>query len=355
MTILFMKIKSTQGAKLALVATLLAVVVVLLGAFTRLVDAGLGCPDWPGCYGQALWPNEAHEIERAEKLFPDAPVEADKVWPEMVHRYFAGTLGVLIAVLAVIGWRNSADEHYPFRLPVLMLFVVVWQAMFGMWTVTLKLWPQVVTAHLMGGMTTLALCWLLTLRLHHKRWQLEAGNWVRLQKFRPWLIVGIIIVFLQIMLGGWTSANYAAFACPDFPTCHNEWLPAMDLSAGFNVFQSIGPNYLGGLLENDARVAIHFMHRVGALVTTIYLCILAASLWRIAERKLRQSLVVLFLVLVLQLTLGISNVLFQIPLPIAVAHNGGGALLLLTMVFLATRVWMAAIDPDKNSSEEAER
>ena len=162
-----------RGATLALVAVCLTVVVVMLGAFTRLVDAGLGCPDWPGCYGHMFWPNDVEEINRAEALFPDTPVESHKTWPEMVHRYFAGTLGLLIVGLALIGWKKT-DEDYPFRLPILMLFVVVWQALFGMWTVTLKLWPQVVTIHLFGGVSTLALTWLLALRLDNYRWQISS-------------------------------------------------------------------------------------------------------------------------------------------------------------------------------------
>lgn len=350
MTVLNERRKRKPGATLALAAVGLAVVVVLLGAFTRLVDAGLGCPDWPGCYGHFLWPNEAHEIEKAEQLFPHSPVESDKAWPEMVHRYFAGTLAVLIGLLGFLGWKNSQDDEYPFRLPLFMVFIVVWQAMFGMWTVTLKLWPQIVTVHLMGGMTTLALCWLLALRLDNRRWQLQASHWVRLQKFRPWIVGGVCVVFFQIMLGGWTSSNYAAFACPDFPTCHSQWIPPMDIKSGFDVFQSIGPNYLGGLLENEARVAIHFMHRLGAVVTTLYLCGLCLALLTVDDIRVKKVAGMLFAALLLQLALGVSNVLFQIPLPVAVAHNGGGALLLLVMVFLAARVWMAEIDQNSESN-----
>ena len=353
--------KRKQGARLALVAACLAVVVVLLGAFTRLMDAGLGCPDWPGCYGQLLWPNEADEIRRAEALFPDAPVETDKTWPEMVHRYFAGMLGVLIAGLAFLGWKNSEDDDYPFRLPIFLLFIVVWQAMFGMWTVTLKLWPQVVTLHLLGGMLTLSLTWLLAWRLDNLQWKLTPSVWQRLKQFNPWLVAGIVIVMLQIMLGGWVSSNYAAFACPDLPTCHGKWLPAMDWREGFNVLQSIGPNYLGGLLENEARAAIHFAHRVGAVITILYLVGLCLALFTVPERRVRRAATIILAALLLQVVLGVSNVLLQIPLPVAVAHNGGGALLLLTLVFLGVRIWMSGIErnrvpsPQKNSSAGASR
>lgn len=334
--------KRKQGFKLALLATCLAFAVVMLGAFTRLVDAGLGCPDWPGCYGHLLWPNDAEEIARADQLFPHAPVETHKTWPEMVHRYFAGALGLLIIGIAWISWRNGERPGQPFRLPILLLFLVVWQAMFGMWTVTLKLWPQVVTIHLLGGMSILSLLWLLTLRLDNRRWTFPEQLWTRLQSFKPWLILAVIVVVFQILLGGWLSANYAAFACHDFPTCHNSWWPEhMNFKDGFNLFQDIGPNYLGGLLESDARTAIHMAHRLGALVTMFYLLGLAGCLWMTRDLRVRRMVVILLLVLAVQLALGISNILFQIPLSIAVLHNGVGALLLITVVTFATRIWMA--------------
>jgi heme a synthase len=329
------------GYKLALIAFCLAIVVVMLGAFTRLVDAGLGCPDWPGCYGHLKWPDEAHEIARAEELFPHAPVETDKTWPEMVHRYFAGTLGILIAVIAFRSWGRREQEEYPFRLPILLAFLVVWQALFGMWTVTLKLWPQVVTVHLLGGMSVLSLLWLLVNRLSGIRWQFDRASFARVLAARKWVIVGIILVALQITLGGWTTSNYAAFGCPDFPTCHGDWWPPMNLSEGFNIFQTIGPNYLGGQLENDARVAIHFVHRLGALAVTAYLLILALRLIAIKDSRINRVVWIVLGALALQVALGILNVLFHIPLHVAVAHNAGAGLLLVCLVTLATRLWMS--------------
>ncbi|RLA40655.1 MAG: heme A synthase, partial [Gammaproteobacteria bacterium] len=257
--------------RLALLATIVAATVVVLGAFTRLVDAGLGCPDWPGCYGHLMWPNEAHEIARANERFPDASVEVDKTWPEMVHRYFASTLGLIILCLAILAWRYRETGNFPFRLPLLLLFLVVWQGMFGMWTVTLKLWPQVVTMHLLGGVSIFSLLWLLTMRLANVCWVLTDSSWQKLKKYRAWLVGAVVIVFIQIALGGWVSSNYAAFACADFPRCGGQWLPQMELAAGFDILQSVGPNYLGGLMTSDARVAIHFMHRIGALITCFYL------------------------------------------------------------------------------------
>lgn len=342
-------IKRMPGYRLALFGTALAALVIVLGAFTRLVDAGLGCPDWPGCYGQLLWPNDAAEIARAEQLFPDAPVEMDKTWPEMVHRYFAATLGLTIAALAFLGWKSREQESYPFRLPLFLLFVVVWQALFGMWTVTLKLWPQIVTLHLLGGVSTFSLLWLLSIRLDNHRWRVPLEPWQKLQTLKPWIITGIVIVVLQILLGGWTSANYAAFACPDLPGCHAEWWPEMNFAEGFNLFQSIGPNYLGGLMESEARVAIHVMHRVGAVITSVYVIGLCVALLRVPARQLNKVVAAIAAMLVIQLVLGVSNILLMVPLIVAVAHNGGGALLLLTLILLAARVWMA--EPEPKSEE----
>ncbi len=333
--------KRRRGFRLALAATCLASVVVVLGAFTRLVDAGLGCPDWPGCYGHLLWPDSAQEIAVADSRFPDTPVRVDKTWPEMVHRYFAGTLGLFILALAYIGWRQRETGIYPFRLPMLLLFLVVWQALFGMWTVTLKLWPQIVTAHLMGGMSLFSLLWLLTLRLDNQRWSFSSDIFQGLNKLKPLFILAVSCVFLQIALGGWLSSNYAAFACADFPTCDSQWWPAMDFPRGFNLLQGIGPNYLGGLMTNEARVAIHLTHRLGALVVSVCLVALCIALLMVPSVKVRRMGLVIAAVLVLQIGLGVSNVFYQIPLVVAVAHNAGGALLLLSLVTLGVKMWMA--------------
>lgn len=333
--------RAQRGFRLAVLATGVALVVIVLGAFTRLSDAGLGCPDWPGCYGHLSWPQTAAQVATAEAAFPEAPVEHDKTWPEMVHRYFASSLGLLIVALTVIAWRQRNARNYPWRHTLALLFLVIWQGLFGMWTVTLKLWPQVVTLHLLGGMAVLALLWLLSLRLGNARWQLDATVRRRVQALKPWVVGGLILVATQIALGGWTTSNYAAFACPDLPTCHGHWLPPMDLAQGFNVLQDIGPNYLGGLLENDARVAIHFMHRLGALVTTLYVLGLGAALLRGGDGGVRRMAIMLLLALGVQVALGIGNVLLAIPLAVAVAHNAGGALLLLTLVTLAMKIWTA--------------
>ena len=319
--------------RLALCAVFLAAAVIGLGAFTRLVDAGLGCPDWPGCYGQLLWPNSAEEISFAEQAFPGAPVEADKAWPEMVHRYFAATLGVFAIALVVIAWRNRGPGQ-PLKLPLFLLGLVILQGLFGMWTVTLKLWPQVVTAHLLGGFTTLSLLWLLALRLNNCHWQLDSGEQLRVRVLKPLALLGLLIVVLQITLGGWTTSNYAALACPDLPTCQSQWLPDMDFASGFNIFQGIGPNYLGGMLDNDARVAIHMSHRIGAIITLLYVGWLSLRLLACSQPVLRRQGRLIGVVLLLQFGLGLSNILFHFPLLTTVSHNVMGALLLLTLVSL---------------------
>jgi len=322
--------------RLALLGSLLAVVVVVLGAFTRLSDAGLGCPDWPGCYGHLTWPDEAHEIASANAAFPHAPVAPGKAWPEMVHRYFAGSLLLLVGGLTIMAWRRRG--HRAFKQTHFLLALILLQAAFGMWTVTLKLWPQVVTAHLLGGMATLAMLWLIVERLRNRGRIIPAHEFRALQKLRPLAFAAVAAVALQIALGGWTSANYAALACADFPTCHSQWWPQADFSQGFNVAQHIGPNYLGGALENGARTAIHLTHRLGALVVSLLVLTLAALAWRAGSRRWAIGLAG---VLGLQVCLGIANVMFFLPLPIAVAHNAGAALLLLGLLTFCYRIQTA--------------
>ena len=319
-------------------AIIIGFVVIILGAFTRLRDAGLGCPDWPTCYGHILWPQAQHEIHAANQAFPDTPVETDKTWPEMVHRYFASGLGLFILAIFVIGLIHRRQDH-PLGLPILLVGIVILQGMFGMWTVTLKLWPQVVTAHLLGGFTTLSLLWLLAQNLGNYRWYLPTSARVQLNKLKPWSLLLLLIVIAQIILGGWTSSNYAALACPDFPTCQQVWLPPADFTNGFNFFQNIGPNYLGGQLDGAARIAIHFVHRVGAAVTTVSILLICLALWLTNAKVVRRFVFLLLSVLLVQVLLGISNVLFSLPLPVAVAHNAVAACLLLTVITLNHRIF----------------
>lgn len=331
--------------KLALIAVVMTIVVVVLGAFTRLVDAGLGCPDWPTCYGHIMWPETAEEIASANNIYPDAPVETDKTWPEMVHRYFASGLGVLAIGLLVMCWRaRKTVQDQPIKLPIFLLAFIILQGMFGMWTVTLKLWPQVVTAHLLGGFATLSMLWLLTLRLNNQYWQVTTNEMAALNRLKPLAVVGLLIVIAQIALGGWTTSNYAALACPDLPTCQAQWLPPMDFSTGFDLFQGIGPNYLGGLMNNEARVAIHFSHRVGAVVTLFYVAWLCFQLWRAGFPKTMTMAKIITVILLLQFALGLSNIWFNFPVLVAVSHNAVGAILLLALVTLNHRLYTATAE-----------
>lgn len=302
--------------RMALAGLALASVVVVLGAYTRLVDAGLGCPDWPGCYGQLGVPTGAAEIARAEAAFPDAPVEAEKAWVEMIHRYAATALGALILVTLGLAVKN----RQPWRLPAGLAVLVIAQGAFGAWTVTLKLWPQVVTAHLLGGFATLALLFVLAQR------ERPAPLFQVDRSLRRLATAALAVVVLQVALGGWLTSNYAALACPDFPTCHGEWLPEMDFRTGFDVAQTVGPNYLGGLMSSDARVAIHFAHRVGAIAVLLVVGVLA---WRLGNSGVGWSLAA---VLGVQLGLGIANVVFALPLGVAVLHNAGAAALMLMLL-----------------------
>ncbi|MBD2857558.1 COX15/CtaA family protein [Spongiibacter sp. KMU-158] len=329
--------KRKPSFRLAFVACLVAVIVLGMGVFTRLADAGLGCPDWPGCYGHVLWPNEDHEVEAANAAYPDMPVEHDKTWPEMIHRYLASSLGLFtIAILgmAILARKKAAKpEQQPLKLPAFLLGFIILQGLFGMWTVTLKLWPQVVTSHLLGGFTTISLLWLLTLRLNNKHWPVQRSMAPRLQAIKPIAMIALIAVVIQIALGGWTTSNYADIACPEFPACQmGQWFPPMDFASGFNITQHIGPNYLGGQLDNAARVAIHVSHRTGALFVTLILLLLFFRLRFLGSKRFTKLSWVILAVLGVQLLLGVSNIVFGFPIFVAVAHNLVGALLLLTMV-----------------------
>lgn len=335
----------------AVTATLLAVLVVTLGAWTRLVDAGLGCPDWPGCYGFLTVPQDEARIAIAQTRFPDSPVDAAKGWPEMIHRYAAATLGLIVFGLAVFAARNRR-AGLPLKLPFFIAGFILLQGAFGMWTVTLKLWPQVVALHLLGGFTTLTLLALLSFRLRqaakvpsssfssaHLLPQQQNSRHQPLRRFRPWLYGGLLLVILQIALGAWTAANYAALACPDLPTCQGQWWPQMDFPHGFDITQHVGPNYLGGKLMAAGRIAIHVSHRLGALAVTLYWLTLVVLLWRaVPITAIRRAAALVAVVVVSQVTLGILNVALYLPLPVAVAHNAVGVGLLVAIVWLLWRV-----------------
>jgi len=328
----------TPYRRLLAAAVALAFAVIALGAYVRLSDAGLGCPDWPGCYGHLLGiPDEVHEQAAANRAFPERPVETGKAWKEMVHRYFAGTLGLLILGLCLLSWRAERRRHHSPALPTALLGVVVLQGALGMWTVTMLLKPVIVTLHLLGGMTTLAL--LVALALREARPALAPRSASVTGPALPWLAsLSLLAVFAQIALGGWVSSNYAALACTDFPTCQGEWRPPLDFTHGFAVFRELGQTAHGELLPFAALTAIHWVHRLGALAVVALVGTLALVLWRTGAPPWRRWSLVLAGALTLQVALGIANVLLSLPLPLAVAHNLGAALLLTVTLAVNLRL-----------------
>lgn len=325
---------ATLARRLALLALLLCFGVVVLGAYVRLSDAGLGCPDWPGCYGHVT-PAAALANEAAvQAQFPGAEVHAGKAWREMIHRYAASTLGFLIVVIAALAIATRATRAVPLPLALTLLVVVIFQGILGMLTVTWLLKPLIVTAHLVFGLTTLALLSWLWLSLRPRGARIDAPRLVR-----RLALVAIVALALQIALGGWTSSNYAAMACPDFPTCQGSWWPKMDFRDAFVLWRGLGINYEGGVLDHPARVAIHFAHRLGAIVATLALVAAAGvALWRVRTPGAVRAAVFVIFALALQLAIGIFMVWRAFPLSLATAHNAGAALLLLAAVLLNRRV-----------------
>jgi len=319
-------------SKLTLIATLLALCVVVLGAYVRLSDAGLGCPDWPGCYGTLTVPQSESALAHAQNVYPDSPVEHAKAWKEMIHRYLAGALGLLVLAIFVLGWRARKEIKVSPWLPSFLLVLIVFQAALGMWTVTLLLKPAVVTAHLMGGMGTLALlAWIA-----HRHWGIVSTRYLQSDKLRFCVRGATIILFAQIFLGGWTSTNYAALACTDFPTCHGAWIPEMDFSNAFHWLRELGQGADGNALPLAAYTAIQWTHRVGALITFICLALLG---WHLLKQpQLKKITQIMLILLVVQIGLGVANLLLHLPLTLAVGHNMGAALLLITVVVLNSKI-----------------
>ncbi|MFV2059143.1 MAG: heme A synthase [Gammaproteobacteria bacterium] len=322
---------------LNLFAVVLAFVVIVLGAYTRLSDAGLGCPDWPVCYGHIGVPEHAIDVERANQAYPDRPVEAAKAWKEMVHRYFASTLGFVIVIMAFMAIRRRKDKNQPVLIPIFLVVLVIFQGLLGMWTVTLLLKPIIVMGHLLGGMTIISLLVWQLLRYSNVMTAKRITE-KSLSSLKKIALLSLIVVAIQISLGGWTSANYAALSCPDFPTCQQQWLPDLDFSEAFVPWQALSEgrkDYEGGVLSNDANVTIHIMHRLGAVITLLIVGLLIFKLlFSEFDPVVKRIGLLLLLVLVAQISLGISNVVLSLPLFVAVAHNATGALLLLSMVLI---------------------
>ncbi len=322
---------SGTARKILLAALLLTFVVVVLGAYVRLSDAGLGCPDWPGCYGHLIGvPDTDSELAHAQNNF-EREVEASKAWKEMIHRYCAGTLGILIFIIAIALFKKDHRGERHALAGSLLAAVLIFQALLGMWTVTLQLKPLIVMGHLLGGFTLFNLLvwqWWRTSSLQPQINLASANTLFKLAIFTVMVLVG------QIALGGWVSSNYAALACVDFPQCQQSWWPMMDFKDAFILWRGLGIDYEFGVLDHPARVAIHYVHRIGALVTTLVILYYAFRLLKCSNQSgiFRTNVFIIMGLLLLQVSLGISNVVFKLPLPIAVMHNGVALLLLASLV-----------------------
>jgi cytochrome c oxidase assembly protein subunit 15 len=326
-------------SKISIAAVLLAFIVIVVGAYVRLSDAGLGCPDWPGCYGQITAPDDFHEIQKASEIFPHSEVDSGKAWKEMFHRYLASTLGLLILAMAFLAIKHRTQNNQQLYLPMALVVLVIFQGMLGMWTVTLLLKPAIVTMHLITGLLTLSLL-LWTALKHHQIFSAETDI---TSHIKTWSRLALVVLSTQIFLGGWTSTNYVALYCPDFPTCQGQWWPQTDFPEAFTFIKEFGVNYEGGTLTNEAGVTVHLMHRIGALLSLFVIGGLALVLSRNSDRSLRTISYFILGFLCLQISLGIANVLLLLPIQIAVSHNAVAALLLLSVVILNYRISTTAL------------
>ncbi|MEK9720852.1 MAG: COX15/CtaA family protein [Quisquiliibacterium sp.] len=327
-------------SRLVGMAVLITLGLIMLGAWVRLTDAGLGCPDWPGCYGKLTPAMASEQIEKAvwAQGGEHGPVSMGKAWREMAHRYVASGLGLLIIAIAFIAWRRRLELGQSPWLAISLVGVVILQGLFGKWTVTLLLKPAIVTGHLMGGMLTFGLLlWL---------WLRQQPDWrpvdpEPLAELRRPALLALVLVTLQIFLGGWTSTNYAALACTDFPTCQGQWWPPHDFANGFHFFRELGKTGDGQLLSLQALTGIHLVHRVGAVLVLLVVGWLAHRTAR-AQGGRALGLAIAGMLL-LQWSLGLANIWLSLPLPVAVAHNGGAAVLLGLILVLNYRAFRAGL------------
>ncbi len=318
--------------KITLFTTIMAFCLIVLGAYVRLSDAGLGCPDWPGCFGTLTVPESQMAIEKAQHTFPDQIIENGKAWKEMAHRYVAGILGLLILTIGVLAHKNKKSLKVNILVPYSLLALVFFQAMLGMLTVTLLLKPIIVSAHLIGGMTTLAILTYISYEHFNKNSKLTLKKDIIFYMTR----FSLILIFIQIFLGGWTSTNYAGLACTDFPTCHGEWIPNMDFKNGFNIFRNLGQTFEGVPISLDALQAIQWIHRIGAVTVIIYFSYLSFTLMK--YKQLRFESMLLLALLVAQFVIGIANLMLHLPMVLAVSHNLIAALLVIIMTVINTKI-----------------
>ena len=310
-------------------AATFTLVVISVGAWVRLTDAGLGCPDWPGCYGILSTPDTEQELLRAKELYPDSTIDIGKAWREMFHRYLAGTLGILVFLITYLTLKYA--KHVPKIYPISLSILIVVQSTMGMLTVTQLVKPTIVTTHLILGMTTAGLLLWNGLQVQIK----DKINSIDFRLVNLIFICTLALIF-QIILGGWTSTNYASLACTDFPKCLNQWWPSnMNYSEAFKVFNLPNINYEKAPLVYEAKLAIHFTHRIGALILTGLYALLFIYLFYIQKNKtIRNIGFMVFAVFTIQILLGISNVLMSLPISVAVLHTVNASVLLLTMITL---------------------
>ena len=330
--------RMTLFRRLIAVTTLVTLILIMLGAYVRLSDAGLGCPDWPGCYGQLTPAQAAGDVSKAvqQQGGDHGPVSMPKAWKEMLHRYLAMAVGLAIVVIAILAIRFRSQLRYSPWLPIVLVFTVVMQGLFGKWTVTLLLKPAIVTGHLIGGMVTFGLLVWLWQRQYPAARQVDAEPAADITMLAA---IGLIILSAQIVLGGWVSTNYAALACTDLPTCQGKWWPPTNFSDAFHVFRELGKTSQNTPLDQSALTAIHLSHRIGAIVAAGYLFWLGALVSKIAALAWLGRM--LMLLVVVQVLLGVSNVWFSLPLFVAVSHNGVAALLVAALVMLNFRAFAA--------------
>lgn len=317
-------------ARLTNLAIVLALIVILLGGWTRLMDAGLGCPDWPGCYGNLVLPKDVSQVEAVAPSFGVDEVDMAKGWIEMIHRYAASILGFVILIIAALGLKKRNEADYPLKLSLGLLALVILQGAFGMWTVTLKLLPIVVTIHLLGGLTILSL--LVLLRQNFRRYIDKAP----VTRSATSLRILFVALFFQLALGGWTSTNYAGWSCTDWVYCNDGYDTQYDFATGLNPVMEIGHNYEGGLLSLEARAAIQVTHRLGALLLTVVVLWIAIKNW--SQVRLRPAISLLVGALSLQIMIGLLTVIYLVPLNLAIAHHGVAILVLLASLNLNSRL-----------------
>jgi cytochrome c oxidase assembly protein subunit 15 len=326
--------KSSKFFRLALAAALVSYLGVVFSAYARLSEAGLGCPDWPGCYGEEFTPLTASDLEISKQRAGAKPPE-DRAWKELIHRYLAGVLGLLLLRLAWLGWQlKRRKRNQQVLIPLVTMLMTFALAIAGALTFSLQFKPLVMMTQLLGGMIVFGALWWITLR-EQKIWKSVSAASSVARSLRPRTLFALSLVSIQIALGGWSMVNYAGLACPDFPTCQGTWWPPMDFLNAFTLWRDIGIEYESKLLDLASATAIHVAHRAGALITMLYVGWLALHVVRVGrEDKLHMFGLLVLLLLTEQMLLGITQVAAHLPLVLAVAHNAVAALLLLSIITL---------------------